>query len=205
MAPTSTHTLSRRQMGVLRWTELAVNPRLSAAHWSRCGRSPRDCANCASGPAEHFEYEPGMRSGAWMKMRVNRGQEFVVGGYTIGTKTLVFGVYEGKESSHIARRHARPPQEVEQAPRYGVLRRDPRTLPAMVTIAAIPVRAISCATTASSKSDAPLLYPNAIYGRRSGPENRVSRYAAIWAALNELLPNADTFMCSTSMPWAARK
>ena len=27
-------------------------------------------------------YEPGLRSGAWQKMRVNRGQEFVIGGYT---------------------------------------------------------------------------------------------------------------------------
>jgi ATP-dependent DNA ligase len=41
-------------------------------------------------------YEPGLRSGAWMKMRVNQGQEFVIGGYTIGTKTfdaLIFGYY----------------------------------------------------------------------------------------------------------------
>ena len=29
-------------------------------------------------------YEPGLRSGAWQKMRINRGQEFVIGGYTIG-------------------------------------------------------------------------------------------------------------------------
>ena len=27
-------------------------------------------------------YEPGQRSGAWQKMRINRGQEFVIGGYT---------------------------------------------------------------------------------------------------------------------------
>ena len=27
-------------------------------------------------------YEPGLRSGAWLKMRINRGQEFVIGGYT---------------------------------------------------------------------------------------------------------------------------
>jgi ATP-dependent DNA ligase len=27
-------------------------------------------------------YEPGLRSGAWKKMRVNYGQEFVVAGYT---------------------------------------------------------------------------------------------------------------------------
>jgi DNA ligase D-like protein (predicted ligase) len=51
-------------------------------------------------------YEPGLRSGAWMKMRVNRGQEFVIGGYTRGTKTfdaLVFGYYEGKELIYVAR------------------------------------------------------------------------------------------------------
>jgi bifunctional non-homologous end joining protein LigD len=28
------------------------------------------------------KYEPGLRSGAWMKMRVNQGQELVIGGYT---------------------------------------------------------------------------------------------------------------------------
>jgi bifunctional non-homologous end joining protein LigD len=42
-------------------------------------------------------YEPGLRSGAWMKMRVNRGQEFVIGGYTPGTRTfdaLIIGYYE---------------------------------------------------------------------------------------------------------------
>ena len=51
-------------------------------------------------------YEPGLRSGAWMKMRVNRGQEFVIGGYTLGTKTfdaLVFGVYEHKKLIYVAR------------------------------------------------------------------------------------------------------
>ena len=45
-------------------------------------------------------HEPGLRSGAWMKMRVNAGEEFVIGGYTIGGRTfdaLVFGYYdEGK-------------------------------------------------------------------------------------------------------------
>jgi DNA ligase D-like protein (predicted ligase) len=51
-------------------------------------------------------YEPGLRSGAWQKMRVNRGQEFVIGGYTRGTKTfdaLVFGVYEGRRLLYVAR------------------------------------------------------------------------------------------------------
>src|SRR5262249_12122053 len=44
-------------------------------------------------------YEPGQRSGAWQKMRVNQDQEFVVGGYTPSPKNfdaLIFGYYEGK-------------------------------------------------------------------------------------------------------------
>jgi bifunctional non-homologous end joining protein LigD len=51
-------------------------------------------------------YEPGLRTGAWMKMRLNRGQEFVIGGYTFGTKTfdaLIFGYYEGDRLIYAAR------------------------------------------------------------------------------------------------------
>jgi bifunctional non-homologous end joining protein LigD len=51
-------------------------------------------------------YEPGLRTGAWMKMRVNRGQEFVIGGYTRGTTTfdaLVFGYYAGDRLMYVAR------------------------------------------------------------------------------------------------------
>ena len=42
-------------------------------------------------------YEPGERTGAWQKMRVNRGQEFVIAGYTVAGKTfdaIVFGYNE---------------------------------------------------------------------------------------------------------------
>jgi bifunctional non-homologous end joining protein LigD len=51
-------------------------------------------------------YEPGQRSGAWQKMRVNRGQEFVIGGYTLGTKTfdaLIFGYYDSDRLVYAAR------------------------------------------------------------------------------------------------------
>jgi DNA ligase D-like protein (predicted ligase) len=51
-------------------------------------------------------YEPGLRSGAWMKMRINRGQEFVIGGYTIGTRTfdaLIIGYYEDSRLIYAAR------------------------------------------------------------------------------------------------------
>ena len=51
-------------------------------------------------------YESGQRSGAWLKMRVNRGQEFVIGGYTLGTKTfdaLVIGYYEGNDLIYASR------------------------------------------------------------------------------------------------------
>jgi len=52
------------------------------------------------------KYEPGLRSGAWQKMRVNLGQELVIGGYTFGGKTfdaLVFGYYEGGKLIYAAR------------------------------------------------------------------------------------------------------
>jgi len=51
-------------------------------------------------------YEPGQRSGAWRKMRVNQGQEFVIGGYTIGGRTfdaLVFGYFEDGRLMYVAR------------------------------------------------------------------------------------------------------
>jgi bifunctional non-homologous end joining protein LigD len=51
-------------------------------------------------------YESGLRSGAWMKMRVNRGQEFVIGGYTRGAHpfdALVFGYYDGDQLIYVAR------------------------------------------------------------------------------------------------------
>jgi DNA ligase D-like protein (predicted ligase) len=43
-------------------------------------------------------YEPGQRSGAWRKMRINRARDFVIGGYTKGGQSfdaLIFGYYEG--------------------------------------------------------------------------------------------------------------
>jgi bifunctional non-homologous end joining protein LigD len=51
-------------------------------------------------------YEPGQRSGAWRKMRINKGQEFVIAGYTIGGATfdaLVFGYYEGSKLLYVSR------------------------------------------------------------------------------------------------------
>ena len=46
------------------------------------------------------KYEPGLRSGAWQKMRVNAGQELVIAGYTPSPKNfdaLVIGYYlDGK-------------------------------------------------------------------------------------------------------------
>jgi ATP-dependent DNA ligase len=52
------------------------------------------------------KYEPGERSGAWEKMRVNQGQEFVIGGYTPLGKSfdeLVFGYYENGKLRYASR------------------------------------------------------------------------------------------------------
>jgi DNA ligase D-like protein (predicted ligase) len=51
-------------------------------------------------------YEPGLRTGAWRKMRINRTQEFVIGGYTRGVSpfdALVFGVYDSGQLLYVAR------------------------------------------------------------------------------------------------------
>jgi bifunctional non-homologous end joining protein LigD len=51
-------------------------------------------------------YEPGQRSGAWRKMRINRGQEFVIGGYTLSGSSfdaLIFGYYRDGKLQYVAR------------------------------------------------------------------------------------------------------
>jgi ATP-dependent DNA ligase len=51
-------------------------------------------------------YEPGQRSGAWQKMRVNQGQEFVIAGYTPSPKNfdaLVIGYYQSGKLIYAAR------------------------------------------------------------------------------------------------------
>jgi bifunctional non-homologous end joining protein LigD len=51
-------------------------------------------------------YGPGERSGAWIKHRTNREQEFVIGGYIPGAHgfdALLVGVYENKELAFVAK------------------------------------------------------------------------------------------------------
>jgi len=51
-------------------------------------------------------YQPGRRTGLWMKYRINLGQEFVVGGYIpghLGVDSVVVGFYRGKELVYAAR------------------------------------------------------------------------------------------------------
>lgn len=47
-----------------------------------------------------------MRSGAWRKMRINRSEEFVIGGYTKGGRTfdaIVIGRWDGDRLVYVAR------------------------------------------------------------------------------------------------------
>src|SRR5262249_36593120 len=50
-------------------------------------------------------YESGKRTGAWVKYKVNRGQEFVIGGYTPGSPfdALIVGYYEGERLLYAAK------------------------------------------------------------------------------------------------------
>ena len=50
-------------------------------------------------------YESGKRTGAWVKYRVNRGQEFIIGGYTPGNPfdALIVGYHEGDRLLYAAK------------------------------------------------------------------------------------------------------
>ena len=51
-------------------------------------------------------YEPGKRSGAWIKHRTDREQEFVIGGFVPGAQgfdSLIVGVFEGKQFNYVAK------------------------------------------------------------------------------------------------------
>jgi DNA ligase D-like protein (predicted ligase) len=51
-------------------------------------------------------YEPGKRSGAWIKYRVHRGQELVIAGYIPGSHgldSIIVGYYKGADLIYVAR------------------------------------------------------------------------------------------------------
>ncbi len=50
-------------------------------------------------------YEPGKRSGAWVKYKVNKGQEFVIGGFTGGDPldAVIVGYYESGKLMYAAK------------------------------------------------------------------------------------------------------
>jgi DNA ligase D-like protein (predicted ligase) len=51
-------------------------------------------------------YEAGRRSGAWVKMRLNQGQEFVIGGYIPAGgsfDSIIVGYYKGDDLIYVAR------------------------------------------------------------------------------------------------------
>jgi bifunctional non-homologous end joining protein LigD len=54
-------------------------------------------------------YEPGRRSGLWVKRRVNLSQEFVIGGYApghLGVDAILIGFYRDKQLRYAARARA---------------------------------------------------------------------------------------------------
>jgi bifunctional non-homologous end joining protein LigD len=51
-------------------------------------------------------YEPGRRTGLWVKHRTNLSHDFVIGGYVpgdLGVDSIVIGVYRGKDLHYAAR------------------------------------------------------------------------------------------------------
>jgi len=51
-------------------------------------------------------YEAGQRTGSWVKYRLNRGQELVIGGYIPGPRgvdSIIVGYYKGDDLIYVAR------------------------------------------------------------------------------------------------------
>ena len=51
-------------------------------------------------------YEPGKRSGAWLKYKIKKSQEFVIGGYTMGGNpfdALIVGCYDAGKLKYVAK------------------------------------------------------------------------------------------------------
>ena len=51
-------------------------------------------------------YQPGRRTGTWVKYRINRGQEFVIGGYFPGPQgfdSIILGYYRSDDLVYVAR------------------------------------------------------------------------------------------------------
>jgi ATP-dependent DNA ligase len=51
-------------------------------------------------------YEAGKRSGSWVKMRINKAQKFVFGGFIPGphgVESIIIGYYRGKDLVYVAR------------------------------------------------------------------------------------------------------
>ncbi len=74
-------------------------------------------------------YEPGERSGAWIKHVTNAGQEFVIGGYVPGSRgfdSLLVGVYQHKKLTFVAKVKDGfvPRQRDEIFPKFKKLRSD---------------------------------------------------------------------------------
>jgi hypothetical protein len=82
----------------------------AAARFFKASRrqSPRErsTAEGVVGKRVGSVYECGERSGAWIKGRINRAQEFVIGGFVPGSHgidSLIVGVYEKKGVTFVAK------------------------------------------------------------------------------------------------------
>jgi ATP-dependent DNA ligase len=58
------------------------------------------------GKRKHSLYEAGKRTGFWGKVGINKGQEFVIGGFIPGphgVDSIIIGYHRGKDLIYVAR------------------------------------------------------------------------------------------------------
>jgi ATP-dependent DNA ligase len=83
---------------------LRLSPLLQAPSGEILEAVRKFCLEGVVGKRLDSRYEPGERSGAWIKLRVNLEQEFVIGGYIPGARGLdALLVYENKGLVFVAK------------------------------------------------------------------------------------------------------
>lgn len=95
-----------KSVGVIRNTRIRIADYFEAAPKDLLAAVRAQGVEGIIGKRKDSLYQPGKRTGAWIKYRVNRGQEFVIGGYfpgPHGIDSLIVGYYDGDKLMYVAR------------------------------------------------------------------------------------------------------
>ncbi len=90
----------------LRWPRIRVSEQFHISAEDMLAAVRKQQLEGVVGKRSDSLYEAGKRSGHWVKMQINKGQEFVIGGSIPGphgVDSIIAGYYRGKDLHYVAR------------------------------------------------------------------------------------------------------